>query len=368
MNKFALAIICSVCIPRGCSSFQQQRQSITTTRRARTTTTTHDHDHDHTRRQRTYIQSTISDSTDKSIFNIDDTIPDDGNAIGENQEGDVPNISSSSSVQLWLDLRGTSLTPKSALELWALEEQLQQQQPSEMSNSQSKVPFTKCIMSTKNDQNQKKDDSNSNQNNGIDIDILLASQQQDDDDDNMNNMSSIYQYQHSNLSSSPIGKILALQASSSMPILPDPLPSIELVSSGKWVIIDTNGWKKMNDVERMDMVLPLVDLLSSGNTISGGGGGGGSRGGIGLTCHTNEEVVKAAMYFNGGGGGYGGSNGRTKTLESGIVIPDSDEDAADDQKGDVVIEHSSCCGYGNVAIVVPFDMALLQTAKLLLDV
>mmetsp|Transcript_37368 Transcript_37368/g.80648 ORF Transcript_37368/g.80648 Transcript_37368/m.80648 type:complete len:110 (-) Transcript_37368:138-467(-) len=107
------------------------------------------------------------------------------------------------------------------------------------------------------------------------------------------------------------------------------------------------------------MALSLVELISSGST-----GGGG----VGLTCHTNNEIVKAAMFVqsltSSGRDGGGGGNMGTKTLESGIVIPDHDTDVNSAlEDGDTRIRD----GRTSFALVVPFDMGILQTATLLLE-
>ena len=44
---------------------------------------------------------------------------------------------SEKNLQLWIDLRGTSLTPKTALELWSLED-----------DNNNNAPFTKCLVSS----------------------------------------------------------------------------------------------------------------------------------------------------------------------------------------------------------------------------
>ncbi|KAL7534813.1 hypothetical protein ACHAXR_008520, partial [Thalassiosira sp. AJA248-18] len=278
--------------------------------------------------------STISSSPDKSINDVDHQ--------GENNVG----------VELWLDLRGTSLTPKTALELWDMEEQqnIQQDQlESQKVDSLSKPPFVKFLISS----NQKSQDNRTRKNgeNERNIEVLLVAEEDDGED----NMKSILQQPNS----SSIGKILSLEtSSSSMPILPDPLPAMDVVTKGQWVILDTNGWKKISEEERIQMVLPLVELLSPGAS--------GSAGGIGLTCHTNSEVMKAAMYFQSmanGGGSSGRGNMKTKTLESGIVVPD-DDDADKSSTSDDGIRNGN--NSNNLAMIVPYEMELLRTAKLLL--
>jgi len=226
-------------------------------------------------------------------------------------------------LQLWIDLRGTSLTPKTALELWSFEDD-------------SNAPFTKCLVSSI--EKNAKDTSNNK------LDILLV-----EGGDDMPIISQ--QREH-------IGRILSLQTSSTtMPILPnDPLSAIDIVSKGQWLLIDTNEWKKVEEDERISMVLPLIDLISSGFTNDTSNGGG-----IGITCHTNNEVVKMAMYIQSMMNASGGSNNtKTKTLDSGIIVPDTADNAS---LSDDTNYHSPM--KRKFAIIVPFDMELLRTAKLL---
>jgi len=229
-------------------------------------------------------------------------------------------------LQLWIDLRGTSLTPKTALELWSLEDD-------------NNAPFTTCLLSL---EKNAKDTSNNK------LDILLV----EEGGDTTNDMPIIFQQKEQ------IGKILSLQTSStSMPILPnDPLSAIDIVSKGQWLLIDTNEWKKVEEDERISMILPLIDLISSGFTIDANG-----EGGIGVTCHTNNEVVKMAMYIQSMMNASGSSdNTKTKTLDSGIVVPDNADNAS---LSDDDTNHSPM--KQKFAIIVPFDMELLRTAKLL---
>lgn len=255
------------------------------------------------------------------------------------QEFQGENNNNNGALELWLDLRGTSLTPKTALELWDLEvdqnsHQKQQLEGDEIMDSLPKAPFVKCLVSSKGGtslQNDNEIDQN--------IDVLLVAQSNDDND-----MMSIFQQTNQSF-----GRLLSLKASSSMPILPDPLPAMEVASKGQWVILDTDGWKKIEEEERVSMVLPLMELICSGASKSGGG--------IGLTCHTKNEVVKAAMFIQslvGNASGNVGGNARTKTLASGIVIPDENDGAA------------SSSAKHHFAIIVPFDMQLIRTAKLLI--
>ena len=297
IKQFLRHIILSYIII-GCSGFQPH--SISTWRRS----------------QLSHSLISIRRSVIYTISRDEDDI---SNAYSRDQQ------SSENNLQLWIDLRGTSLTPKTALELWSLEDD-------------NNAPFTTCLLSSI--EKNAKDKSNN-------LDILLV-EEYDDARDDMPIIS--HQTEH-------IGRILSLQTSStSMPVLPnDPLKSIDIVSKGQWLLIDTNQWKKVEEDERISMILPLIDLISSGFTNDT------CNGGIGVTCHTNNEVVKIAMHIQSMMNASGGSdNTKTRTLDSGIVVPDYTdyESSSDDDTNHSPMKQI-------FAIIVPFDMELLRTAKLL---
>ena len=247
-----------------------------------------------------------------------------------------------SGLELWLDLRGTSLTPKTALQLWAMDGQ---------NNENTPPPFVKCLVSS-----MEMSYNSPSLDRYDDIDVLIVQERMDDNDD-MQYIVQQQTYDPSPSSSSNycIGRILNLQTSLSKPILPDPLPAMEHASNGQWIIIDTDGWKKIEADERLRMALPLLELISSSSDATASTNGGGT----GLTCHTNNEVVKTIMFIQSmmAGGGGDGRQVRTKTLTSGIVIHE-------DNKSIPSADNESTTHH--FAIVVPYDIELLRTAQLLL--
>jgi hypothetical protein len=290
------------------------------------------------------IYYAASGSAERSIQSIQDIIEVD--SVEDQYSG----------IELWLDLRGTSLTPKTALELWNLEENLNNLQDQGVGENTAedrlpKLPFHKCLVSSGGKFDATLSPTCVNQN----IDVLIVSECTD-----VNEMPCIYQQMDpSETSPTPstcIGRLLSLQASSNnIPILPDPLPAMEVVSSGQWIILDTEGWMKVAEEERIRMVLPLLELLSPGVSRCDGGG-------VGMTCQTNNEIVKAVMFIQcmTSGGGSDGRNVRTTTLESGIVVP---------QRYEMNISSMISSGAKSMrrfAIVVPCDLGLVQTAKLML--
>jgi hypothetical protein len=293
-----------------------------------------------------------------------------------NNESSSSSSSSSSNdcngVEIWLDLRGTSLSPSTALELWALEH------PSDNVNtnddnvhnnkSTTTVPiFTKCLVSPPSNSNISNSDKHLQQKHD-NIHVLVA----DDDNDEASSSSSS--------SSSSWGKILPLETStqSYIPLLPDPLPAMEIISDGKWIVLDTTtGWKGVEEEKRLSFLLPLAELISSGAVTNVGGGGSrstnGGGGGIGFTCQTRNEVVKVAMWIqsitnrcNDGNAGSGGKNVRVKTLENGLVIPDESDDVSFDELQKQQQFGTSRQARLQYAIVVPYDVGLLKTAAMLL--
>jgi hypothetical protein len=292
------------------------------------------------------VYSTASDSAERSIQSIHDIIEIDSLPSVEDQD---------SGIELWLDIRGTSLTPKTALELWNLEENLNNLPQKGVDDNSAmerlpKLPFHKCLVSSE----DKFDASLPQKYDNQSLDVLFVSESTDD-----NQMPYIFQPMDPSETSptQSIGRLLPLQASSNnKPLLPDPLPAMKVVSSGQWIILDTEGWKKVAEEERLRMVLPLLELLSPGVSSY-------DVGGIGMTCHTNNEIVRAVMFIQcmTSGGGSDGRNVRTTTLESGIVVP---------QHHEMNISSTTPSGakwMRRFAIVVPCDLGLVQTAKLMLS-
>ena len=259
--------------------------------------------------------------------------------VGSSQEHDP-----GGGFELWLDLRGTSLSPKTARELWDLEEHRGGESCWDRSPD---APFVKCLVSSA-DTSFASPSQNSDDELTQKIDVLVVRKGGDEE-----GMRCIVQQPDPSNVSICVGRLLPVQVSLSMPLLPDPMPAMEAASNGQWIVIDTNGWKKIEEGERLRMALPLFELISTSSAQSSSGGG------IGLTCHTNNEVVKAVMFIqsmtNGGGGN--GRQMRTKTLNSGIIVPDDDNPST--RAG------ANLSKARRFAIVVPFEMELLRTAKLL---
>ena len=336
------------------------------------------------------VVDTPNSNVDESLPEIDiPTIKDMSNSARDerNNNDDV--------FELWLDLRGTKLTPKSVSELWSIEEQDQQFTGKVMTNSDplhKPPPFARCLVSSKSLQIQGSSSIYPNDENNKNVmEVLLVEDDTDDietDNNDNNDNTKKYgdsmkilsrQYSSSSQSADVIGKLLPLQtsssSSSSLPMLPDPLPAMEVASQGQWMILDTHEWKKVKEDQRTSMLMGLVELIYSGVTNDKHGGG------IGWTCHTNTEIVKAAMWIqsmnssSNGAGSSGAGKGntmRTKTTESGFVVPDySDdfemEDGMNESLFEALLHEDRNSDPFKFAIIVPYDVRLLRTVMMLID-
>jgi len=294
-----------------------------------------------------YSTKSSADTEYVSPFNLEEL----------NNDSSLPN-NDNNGVEIWLDCRHTSLSPSTALELWDLECPDANYNNDDVGLTKLGAPFTKCLVSpSDNVSNSNGEKQMQLQNN---IQVLV-----DSGTNNNNNKQTT-----ESTSSSSWGKVLPLQTNTqSMPILPDPLPAMETISQGQYIILDTTkGWKKVEEEQRLSYLLPLAELISSGAT-TGGENGSSSSGGIGFTCLTKNEVVKVAMWIqsitnnNRSGDGGGGQNVRVKTLENGLVIPDYDGDVMSDLQKQFGSSRQARLQY---AIVVPYDVGLLKTASMLL--
>ncbi|KAL7497620.1 hypothetical protein ACHAWT_009163 [Skeletonema menzelii] len=327
--------------PPGCQSFQhyhQHSKSSSGIIRHSTKITT---------------SSSTTDTTDYSPFYLEDF--NDSSSLTNNHNNN-------NGLEIWLDLRGTSLSPSTALELWELEhtDNNNDNLDHNAGTIQSNVPFTKCLVSNhaNNNNNLNSDSQEQMESQHTTIQVLI-------DDDHPN---------------SSWGKTLPLQINpnSQQPILPDPLPAMELISQnkGQYVLLDTTkGWKKVEEELRLSYLLSLAEVISSGalpsvsSTSSHDGDSNRGPGGIGFTCLTRNEVVKVAMWIqsitnNNPEWNNGGKNARVKTLDNGLVIPEYDDN--DDGARDELPSRQQAATGLQYAIVVPYDVGLLKTAAMLL--
>lgn len=231
--------------------------------------------------------------------------------------------SSSSKMEVWLDLRGTSITPKAALELWRAEVQDDMQLEDEVTAAPISIPFTKCLIS-----------SNAQYTSTPEVDVVIVDKN-----------GVLFSPTSSHEQSTSIGQIVTLESSQNhMPTLPDPLPLIDKYSNGEWILLDTNAWKKINGDKKLAALFPVAELIISMEPS-------GSGGKIGWTCHTKNEITKSSMWIKSHE--KKGSSGMmsAKILESGIMIPrEKNTNTPNSNSTDFII-------------VIPYDSGLLRTAS-----
>jgi len=127
----------------------------------------------------------------------------------------------------------------------------------------------------------------------------------------------------------------------------NPLPVLDAVSKGEWVLLDVDDNVDTGDVSN------LVELVSNGLAFGGlGGSDVASFGGIGVTCSSQADVMEmgALVQSLSGKKGY-------KATKSGILVQNGDTAAG--------VSTSESIGY---AIVMPFDAQLWKTSSFVLGI
>ena len=139
----------------------------------------------------------------------------------------------------------------------------------------------------------------------------------------------------------------------------DPLPALDIMSKGGWVVIDSEEIVDGN--KREQAIDGLVDFLAAGASSSasssslllgvdksdqGGdteeGVEAGNKGGIALSCTNKNDVLRAGSYSQSAA-----SSGSLTTTDGGILIQSSADDVASSLK---------------IAVAVPFDAMLWKAA------
>lgn len=236
-------------------------------------------------------------------------------------ESSMSNDDERSFIQLWLDLRGTAITPQMALT--KLEED-------------SPFPVNKVLLSTQDAQRavelRKPGDP--------DLVIVDSS-----DDTICDAKDPTIQY----------GTRVAIDGDSFV----DPMPALETASVGGWVLIDPmEGNDKFQ--ENQEAITNLVDFISSGMSLGVDSFSLGTdttdavstmerkaKGGIAITCRTKAEMVQIANTFQSL------EPGTLTTTESGILLK------VDPMEGSTPAMQR--------ALVLPFDMPLWKASALVLS-
>ena len=129
----------------------------------------------------------------------------------------------------------------------------------------------------------------------------------------------------------------------------NPLPVLDAVSKGQWVLLDV-------DKQQSGDVSNLVDLVSNGLAFGASGGASNdalvSSGGIGVTCSSQSDVMEMGALVQS----LSGTKGYTRT-KSGILVQNGDTAAG--------VATSASIGY---AIVMPFDAQLWTTSSFILGI
>jgi len=129
----------------------------------------------------------------------------------------------------------------------------------------------------------------------------------------------------------------------------NPMPVLEIVSGGKWVVVDAN-----EDIDN-DTISRLVEFVSNSAGACAFGALGGelsSSGGIALSCSTQARVVEMGALIKALSGNKG-----YKATASGVLVQSSDESSSSSSSND---GSSSSIAY---AIVMPFDALLWKTSS-----
>lgn len=159
--------------------------------------------------------------------------------------------------------------------------------------------------------------------------------------------------------STAFGSVLSAPSDATMPV-EDPIQAIEQISSGKWLLLETNEGRTDDQVEtlRIDAVGNFLDIVSSNSNIwnSSSESGGlvlpstgaedqesdtSNFGGVGVTCNSKSEVMKLASTLQMRQGGSSNS-----VTDSGIILS---------------TEGSNSIA---TAVVLPFAIDLWQVATL----
>jgi len=251
--------------------------------------------------------------------------------------------------QLWLDLRTTSIPPQTALlhltnDLW--EEYVP---PSNKSFIVDKVlinnsPNLKTIIADIREEYE------------TEIGILVAEGEDIFEIDEAGSMRS-----------TATGTIISLERDDNglITLNINPLPVLDVVSKGDWVMLDVNDYIEAGDVSN------LIELVSNGAAAFGALGVGAgadigadvdadiitsittdgplaSLGGIGISCSSQADVVEigALIHSLSGSKGY-------KATANGILV----------QNGDNIPGNNSSSESIGYAIVMPFDAQLWKTSS-----
>lgn len=293
------------------------------------------------------IKSVIDDNSNQAINEASDSSNYTSMLNDDEEEGSSPQF------QLWLDLRQTSISPQAALlhltnDLW--DEYLPPQGKAFLVD---KVLVSNIVDEVQ--RNQIMDDIIDEYENEIEVlfqesDHVVSSydNSKGETSDDGINMSSIK-------SGTPVGKIFSIYDGNTgkVNVYSNPLPALEVASSGQWLILESSGIEDKN--ERNEAIQSLLQLCQGSLAASlksdeGEDNLNTSGGGIVIDCSSNQDIVEAGALIQsmvGNGQGY-------STTDSGILLQSTIPNSNQNQKEMV-----------HYALLIPLDALLWKTASLL---
>lgn len=238
-------------------------------------------------------------------------------------QDDEPKISVSSEIELWLDLRRSSVAPQAALmhlcnDLW----------------DEYAVPENKYFLVDKVVMNHKNDLSSVIQDVNEEFEDKIGMIVSNDD--------KLFEVQQELVNQYSMGRVFSVSENEKgvVNLNENPLPILETITDGKWSIIDdeTGGTENTKSA-----IHNIVELASNG---LGGLGSSDSRrelGGIAVSCNSVSDVLNMCALVESLGGSF-------SETDSGILV-----------KSDIM--GSSKTGCLKYAILIPFDASLWKTAS-----
>ncbi len=280
------------------------------------------------------INETLDSSTYNSMLNDDDE-----------EEGSTPQF------QLWLDLRQTSISPQAALQhltndLW--DEYLPPQGKAFL--------IDKVLVSNVVDEVQRKqimDDIIDE----YEDEIRVLFQESHHVVSSYDNSKGETSDDPPSFKSTHVGKIFSIYDGDTgkVNVYSNPLPALEVTSSGQWLILDSSGIDDKN--ERNEAIQSLLQLCkgslaASFNSDEGEDNPKAPGGGIVIDCSSNPDIVEAGALIQsmlGNGQGY-------STTESGILLQSTTPNSNQNQKE-----------MFHYALLIPLDALLWKTASFVVD-
>ena len=237
-------------------------------------------------------------------------------------------------VEIWLDLRDTAILPQAALE------HMNENQWITDDDTTSSSMIDRILIS------------------GSDV-AQVVKQMSREDEENIPETLYVDKQDQTIRSIEDVSHVLGGVVSLKDDEFADPLPALDIMSKGGWVVIDSE--EIIDEDKRDEAIGGLVDFLAAGASSSasssslllgvdrsdqGGdteeGVEAGNKGGIALKCTNKNDVLRAGSYSQSVA-----SSGSLTTTDGGILIQSNADDVASSLK---------------IAVAVPFDAMLWKAA------